>query len=108
MVTWPGPGFGSSMSATLVVLPSTAGAVMTTAFISHLHGQFPIRQRVYRRGCCSHVAGARRPPAGITSAVSRARLVDRPMAAVSPQFHFNRLVVNTFLFYYPRIPAILG
>src|SRR5437870_8741751 len=36
MATWPGPGRGSPMSATLVVLASIAGAVMITAFISQL------------------------------------------------------------------------
>src|SRR5215472_3845423 len=36
MATWPGPGCGSSVSATLVVLASMAGVVMITAFISQL------------------------------------------------------------------------
>src|SRR5260370_29773218 len=36
MATWPGPGCGSPMSATLVVLPSIAGPVMITAFICQL------------------------------------------------------------------------
>jgi hypothetical protein len=56
---------------------------MTTAFISHLHGQFPIRQRVYRRGCRSHVAGARRNPAAgaLLDSLEADHLVISPAAA---------------------------